>query len=119
MAPLVALESTIVAHGMPYPQNLTTAREVEAVVRSRGATPATIALIAGNVHIGLEPDELELLARDGAEKFTKVSRRDLAATVANQRYVGVVGGEALHLSLSIPTCALPHHVHWVRRNSCG
>lgn len=67
------------AHGMPFPQNLSTADDVEAVVRQHGATPATIAIIRGNVHVGLEQAELQLLAEEGAESFTKVSRRDLAA----------------------------------------
>src|SRR5918911_5460337 len=58
--PLVALESTIIAHGMPYPQNVQTAREVEAIIRSAGAEPATIALIEGRIRIGLSDDELEL-----------------------------------------------------------
>ena len=61
--PLVALESTIIAHGMPYPENVRTARAVEAVIRDLGAEPATIALIAGRIRIGLSDDELELLGR--------------------------------------------------------
>lgn len=62
--PVVALESTIIAHGMPYPENVCTAREVEALVRDPGADPATIALIGGRIRIGLSNDELErLLAR--------------------------------------------------------
>ena len=63
--PVVALESTIIAHGMPYPQNVRTAREVEAVVRSLGAQPATIAVIGGRIRIGLSDEELELLGRSG------------------------------------------------------
>src|SRR5690348_4536393 len=61
--PLVALESTIIAHGMPYPENVRTAREVEALIRDVGAEPATIALVGGRIHIGLTDDELELLGR--------------------------------------------------------
>eukprot|EP00729_Bicosta_minor_P010316 gene10316-7034_t len=97
LPPIVALESTIVAHGMPFPQNLSTADDVEAVVRQHGATPATIAIIRGNVHVGLEQAELQLLAEEGAESFTKVSRRDLAACVARERNgattVSGTGGE--------------------------
>lgn len=74
-APIVALESTIIAHGMPYPQNLETARAVEDIVRKAGATPATIALLKGKIHVGLEPDELETLAT--AKDVIKASRRDL------------------------------------------
>lgn len=79
--PIVALESTIIAHGMPYPENVRTAREVEAVIRSVGAEPATIALIGGRIHIGLSDDELELLGRSGEAQ--KVSRRDLPAVLAS------------------------------------
>jgi pseudouridylate synthase len=78
--PVVALESTIIAHGMPYPQNVRTAREVEAVIRAHGAEPATIAVIGGRIRIGLCDDELELLGRGGAHK---VSRRDLPAVLAS------------------------------------
>jgi pseudouridine-5'-phosphate glycosidase len=77
---VVALESTIIAHGMPYPQNVRTAREVEAVIRELGAEPATIAVIGGRIRVGLSDDELELLGRSGQAR--KVSRRDLPAVVA-------------------------------------
>jgi pseudouridine-5'-phosphate glycosidase len=73
---VVALESTIISHGMPYPQNLETAREVEACVRVAGAVPATIAVMDGQIKIGLDADGLERLATDQA--VLKVSRRDLA-----------------------------------------
>lgn len=79
--PLVALESTIVAHGMPYPQNVQTAREVEALIRGLGAEPATIAVIDGFIRIGLADDELERLGRAG-RAAAKVSRRDLPALLA-------------------------------------
>ncbi|SEJ35176.1 pseudouridine-5'-phosphate glycosidase [Paraburkholderia diazotrophica] len=79
--PLVALESTIIAHGMPYPENVRTAREVEAVIRELGAEPATIAVMGGRIRIGLSDDELERLGRsDGVHK---VSRRDLPAVLAS------------------------------------
>jgi pseudouridylate synthase len=80
--PLVALESTIIAHGMPYPQNVNTAREVEAIIRSAGAEPATIALIDGRIRIGLSDDELELLGRSG--QAHKVSRRDMPAILSSR-----------------------------------
>ena len=80
--PLVALESTIVAHGMPYPQNLDTAREVEALIRSLGAEPATIAVMDGRIRIGLDDADLERLARAGQQAH-KLSRRDLPALLAN------------------------------------
>ncbi|OUL98907.1 pseudouridine-5'-phosphate glycosidase [Variovorax sp. JS1663] len=79
--PLVGLESTIIAHGMPYPENLRTAREVEALIRGMGAEPATIAVIGGRIRIGLSDEELELLAQSG--RVHKVSRRDLPAVLAS------------------------------------
>jgi pseudouridine-5'-phosphate glycosidase len=79
--PIVALESTIIAHGMPYPENVRTAREVEATIRALGAEPATIAVIDGRIRIGLSDDELELLGRSGDAQ--KVSRRDLPAVLAS------------------------------------
>jgi pseudouridylate synthase len=79
--PVVALESTIIAHGMPYPDNVRTAREVEEVVRALGAEPATIAVIGGRIRIGLSNPELELLGRSGTA--VKVSRRDLPAVLAS------------------------------------
>lgn len=78
---VVALESTIVSHGMPYPQNLAMAREVEAVVRGRGAVPATIAIMDGVPRVGLSDEHLERLAKMGSDA-AKVSRRDIAAIVA-------------------------------------
>ncbi|MDC8785028.1 pseudouridine-5'-phosphate glycosidase [Roseateles koreensis] len=75
-SPVVALESTIISHGMPYPQNVQTAREVEARVRAGGAVPATIAVLDGKIRIGLSDAELELLGR--SPEALKVSRRDLA-----------------------------------------
>jgi len=79
--PLVALESTIIAHGMPYPENVRTAREVEAVIRNLGAEPATIAIMRGRIRIGLSDEELEFLGRSG--QAHKVSRRDLPALLTS------------------------------------
>lgn len=78
--PVVALESTIIAHGMPYPRNLETARQVEADVRSSGAVPATIAVIAGRIRVGLDDTALTSLAT--AECVAKLSRRDLPWALA-------------------------------------
>ena len=80
-APVVALESTIITHGMPWPQNLETARRVEAEVRAAGATPATIAVMGGRIHIGLTAAELEALAQ--AKGVMKLSRADLAFCLAS------------------------------------
>ena len=79
--PIVALESTIITHGMPYPQNVETARRVEAVIRENGATPATIAVMNGTLHIGLSDAELESLGQ--ATDVAKVSRADIAACLAS------------------------------------
>ncbi|EGJ21252.1 Indigoidine synthase A family protein [Cereibacter sphaeroides WS8N] len=78
--PVVALESTIITHGMPYPQNVDTAREVEATVRAAGGVPATIAVMDGQIRVGLGQAELERLAR--AEEVQKLSRADLATCLA-------------------------------------
>lgn len=82
--PVVALESTIITHGMPYPQNLSTALEVEAVVRENGAVPATIAVLDGVCCIGLNRSQLERLAREG-RAVRKVSRRDLPYVLASKK----------------------------------
>ena len=73
-SPIVALESTIISHGLPRPANLEVALEVEAIVRANGATPATIAMIDGEIHIGLEPSELDRIAND--TNVAKASTRD-------------------------------------------
>ena len=78
--PVVALESTIITHGMPWPQNVDTARAVEAAVRKGGAVPATIAVMAGRIHIGLSAAELDHLGQ--AKGVAKLSRADLAACLA-------------------------------------
>ncbi|MDP5305677.1 pseudouridine-5'-phosphate glycosidase [Paracoccus spongiarum] len=83
--PVVALESTIITHGMPWPQNLDMAREVEAAVRAAGATPATIAVMGGSIHVGLSEDALEALARTPPEQAMKLSRADLAACLVSGR----------------------------------
>lgn len=80
--PIVALESTIITHGMPYPQNLEVARQVEATVREAGAVPATIAVLAGHIHIGLDDTTLESLAATESAKVMKLSRADIAACLA-------------------------------------
>ncbi|MCD8892071.1 pseudouridine-5'-phosphate glycosidase [Staphylococcus nepalensis] len=81
--PIVALESTIISHGMPYPQNVEMATKVENIIRKNGAIPATIALIDGKIKIGLEKEELELLAN--SDNVAKVSRRDFTEVLATKR----------------------------------
>ncbi len=80
---LVALESTIVTHGMPWPQNVETARAVEADIRAKGAVPATVAVIDGTIRIGLDDKTLETLAQ--SNDVMKLSRADLAVAVADKR----------------------------------
>lgn len=79
--PVVALESTIISHGMPYPQNVETALNVEKVIRDNGAIPATTAIIGGRLKAGLSKDEIEYLGKTG-QGVTKVSRRDIPVIVA-------------------------------------
>lgn len=80
--PIVALESTIISHGMPYPKNVEMANTVEDIIRENGAVPATIALMDGKIKIGLEPEDLEILAT--AEGVAKVSRRDMAEVLSKK-----------------------------------
>ncbi len=79
--PVVALESTIISHGMPYPQNVETALNVERIIRENGAVPATIAIIGGRLKAGLSPEEIEYFGKKG-QAITKASRRDLAVLCA-------------------------------------
>lgn len=81
--PIVALESTIISHGMPYPQNVDMANTCERIIRDHGAVPATIAIMDGKIKIGLEPEDLEILAKTPG--VAKVSRRDLAAIIASKK----------------------------------
>ena len=81
--PVVALESTIISHGMPYPKNVETAMLVEKTVRENGAVPATIAIIGGRLKAGLSPEEIEYLGKAG-RNVAKASRRDLAGIVARK-----------------------------------
>ncbi|SFB13254.1 MULTISPECIES: pseudouridine-5'-phosphate glycosidase [unclassified Bacillus (in: firmicutes)] len=82
--PIVALESTIISHGMPYPQNVSTAKEVENIIRSHGAVPATIAILNGKIKIGLSNDELEFLAQ--SKDIEKASRRDIPYLIAKKKH---------------------------------
>ncbi len=94
--PLVALESTIISHGLPRPKNLEVALAVEEIVRSEGATPATIAIIDGVIHVGLEKSELDRVAND--ENFTKASIRDLATATANSLSAATTVAATSHIA---------------------
>jgi pseudouridine-5'-phosphate glycosidase len=94
--PIVALESTIISHGLPRPRNLEVALEVEAIVRAAGAVPATIALIDGVVHVGLESHELERIAND--DDVVKASTRDLAIIEATKKSAATTVAATAHLA---------------------
>lgn len=95
--PIVALESTIISHGLPRPSNLTVAREVEEIVRSRGAVPATIAVLDGVVHIGLTDEQLiEIANRDD---IAKASSRDLAIIAASGKSAATTVAATAHLAV--------------------
>lgn len=87
-APVVALESTVITHGLPHPANLETALSMEEAVRRGGALPATIAIIGGKIHVGLDESQLEYLAGLPAQDVFKCSRRDLAVVLAKKRNGG-------------------------------
>lgn len=94
--PVVALESTIISHGLPRPKNLEVALEVEMIVRSAGAVPATIALIKGAIHVGLESEELELIAND--DGVVKASTRDLAIIQAAKQSAATTVAATAHIA---------------------
>jgi len=94
--PIVALESTIISHGLPRPKNLEVALEVEAIVRSAGAVPATIALIDGIVHVGLESNELDRIAND--DSVVKASTRDLAIITATKKSAATTVAATAHIA---------------------
>ena len=95
-SPIVALESTIISHGLPRPSNLNVAREVEAIVREHGATPATIAILDGVVHIGLTDEQLVAIAN--REDISKASSRDLAVLVASKKSAATTVAATAHLA---------------------
>ena len=95
--PIVALESTIISHGLPRPSNLTVARDVEEIVRSRGAVPATIAVLDGVVHIGLTDDQLVDIAN--RDDIAKASSRDLAIIAASGKSAATTVAATAHLAV--------------------
>ena len=94
--PIVALESTIISHGLPRPRNLEVALEVEEIVRTAGATPATIALIDGVIHVGLEPEELKRIAND--DSVVKASTRDLAIIESTKQSAATTVAATAHIA---------------------
>lgn len=95
-SPIVALESTIISHGLPRPKNLAVAKEVEEIVRNEGATPATIAIIEGKIQVGLEADQLERVANDG--DFVKASIRDLAIIATKKKSAATTVAATSHIA---------------------
>jgi pseudouridine-5'-phosphate glycosidase len=95
--PIVALESTIITHGMPYPQNLEMASNVEAVIRANGAVPATIAIMDGKFCVGLGADDLERLAKAGGNA-AKASRRDVSALLVNKQIAGTTVATTMQIA---------------------
>lgn len=95
--PVVALESTIITHGMPYPQNLEMAREVEAIIRANGATPATIAVMDGKLLVGLTDDDLIKLAEEG-HSAAKASRKDLAFLLVTKQTAGTTVATTMQIA---------------------
>tara|TARA_R110002020_G_scaffold14227_19_gene50531 strand:- start:902 stop:1825 length:924 start_codon:yes stop_codon:yes gene_type:complete len=96
-APVVALESTIITHGMPFPQNLDMAHNVEAVIRSHGAVPATIAIMDGKFCVGLAGADLERLARTGGQA-AKASRRDVSALLVKREIAGTTVATTMQIA---------------------
>ena len=95
-APVVALESTIISHGLPRPENMRVAAEVEDIVRSRGAVPATIAMLEGRIHVGLNESELEAVAT--RDDVVKTSIRDLATVAARKGFAATTVAATSHLA---------------------
>lgn len=95
-SPLVALESTIISHGLPRPSNKAVALEVEEIVRANGATPATIAILNGEIHVGLNPEELDRVAND--ENITKASIRDLPIVTAKKLSAATTVAATSHIA---------------------
>ena len=94
--PLVALESTIISHGLPRPRNLTVAQEVEEIVRNAGAVPATIAILDGDIHVGLDSDQLNRIANENG--VVKASTRDLAILAATKKSAATTVAATAHIA---------------------
>ena len=108
--PLVALESTIISHGLPRPSNLSVAIECEEIIRAHGAVPATIALLDGVVHIGLESLELEAIAN--RDDISKASIRDLAIIIAQGKSAATTVAATAHIAAI--ALSATNSAHWCR-----
>ena len=94
--PVLALESTIIAHGMPYPENIEFARTAESLARKSGVTPATVAIIDGNIHVGLDGDQLEILA--SSKNVEKIAVRDIAFAITQKLTGATTVSATMHLA---------------------
>lgn len=94
--PILALESTIIAHGMPYPENLTFAEKAESLCRSVGVVPATIAIINGNIHVGLSTDELEIIA--SGKNIKKVARHEIGYAITHRWSGATTVSSTMHIA---------------------
>ncbi|XP_060818529.1 uncharacterized protein LOC132908506 [Bombus pascuorum] len=105
--PIVALESTIITHGMPYPDNLKTAIQVENTVRKKGAIPATVGILNGQIHVGLNDEQLQTLAKSDCTKTIKCSRRDISTVVSQKLNGGTTVSATMLISnlLDLPIMA--------------
>ncbi len=97
--PVVALESTIIAHGMPYPVNLDTALGVEQIIRDAGALPATLGMLDGEIVVGLTPDEMEVMAT--AKGVEKAGERDLPVFAAQRKHAAVTAGASIAIAAAV------------------
>lgn len=120
--PVIALESTIIAHGMPYPQNVKTALACERLARTHGAVPATIAIIGGQLCAGLTEEQIEYLGREG-RNVAKVSRRDIpyimakgadgATTVAATMFIASLAGIKVFATAASAACIAARKQPWI------
>lgn len=103
---VVALESTLIAHGLPWPENLETAVESESVVRTAGAVPATIVVVRGEVRVGLDPEELEWIAKAEPGSILKAGRRDLGVMVAQKKTAATTVSATMRIARSAGIMAM-------------
>ena len=114
--PVVALESTILSHGMPYPQNVEFAHKVEEIVRAEGAIPATTAIIGGKLKVGLNADELLVMCK--AENVGKVSRRDVATYLATNQTGATTVATTMLIAAMAGIRIAARKRRWTSRQTC-
>ena len=97
--PILALESTIISHGMPYPQNLDFLKEAESLCRNHGVAPATIAIISGKIYIGIENKQIEIITREPSVK--KISRREIGTALSKKRHGAVTDSATMQIAYNV------------------